>query len=205
MLNTRLALIAVASTGFLTIAAACSPTAGPVTVATAPSASQAGSVASALHNEADVQFAQMMIIHHVGATDMAGLAQQTSNSRQVRELAERINLAQGPEINQMRGWLEEWGEPGPEDSNLRGASHDGMEMGGFDQKDEAEELLNLDGAAFDKKFLNLMVVHHRSALAMANQQITKGQNAEAIELAKTIMSAQESEIVEMENLLNELA
>ena len=71
----------------------------------------------------------MMIIHHQAATDMAGLAQQTSSSGQVRELAERINAAQGPEINQMRGWLEEWGEPAPDESDMSGRAGHGTKGG----------------------------------------------------------------------------
>ena len=145
----------------------------------------------------------MMIIHHQAATDMAGLAQQTSSSGQVRELAERINAAQGPEINQMRGWLEEWGEPAPEESDMSGMAGHGTK-GGTEQQAAMSGLQKLDGTAFDKRFLSLMIAHHRAALAMAAQQVDGGHNAAGVELAKSIIAAQQNEIAEMQTLLGRL-
>lgn len=204
MHNCRFALLAVVGAGLLTILAACSSPAAPATATPNPNSSEVASTTAAPHNKVDVAFAQMMIIHHEGATDMAGLAQQTSSNGQVRELAERINAAQGPEINQMRGWLEEWGEPAPEDSDMSGMARDGMDTGGTDQQAAMNALLKLDGTAFDKKFLSLMVAHHRGALAMATQQVSDGQNAAGIELAKSIIATQQSEIAEMQTLLGKL-
>lgn len=146
----------------------------------------------------------MTIISHVGATDMAGLAQQTSTNEQVRELAERMNAAKGPEINQMRGWLETWGQPPPESSDMSGMAHDGMGIGGLDQQPAMNALLKLDGAAFDKKFLSLMLAHHRGAVAMAAKQVGEGQSPEGIELARNIIATQQSEIAEMETLLGSI-
>ena len=194
----RLQLLAVVG-GLLTILGACSSPAAPVT--TLPDSSGVAPNGAAPHNQADVTFAQMMIIHHVGTTDMAGLAQQASMNGQVRELAERINAAQGPEINQMRGWLETWGESLPENSDMSGMAHDGMGLGGLDQEAAMNALLKLEGTEFDKKFLSLMVAHHQGALAIATQQVNEGQNAEAIEQAKSVIDVHQSEIAEMRTLL----
>lgn len=194
----RLPLLAIVGV-LLTILGACSPPAAPAT--TLPDSSEVAPSGAAPHNEADVSFAQMMIIHHVGATDLAGLAQQTSTNGQVRELAERINAAKGPEVNQMRGWLETWGEPLPENSDMTGMAHDGMGIGGLDQQAAMNALLKLDGTEFDKKFLSLMVAHHQGTLAIATQQVNEGQNAAAIELAKSVIEVHQSEIAEMRTLL----
>ncbi|MBT9405158.1 DUF305 domain-containing protein, partial [Salmonella enterica subsp. enterica serovar Typhimurium] len=61
-------------------------------------------------NEADAMFASMMIVHHEQAVEMSDivLAKDDVDPR-VADLAERIKAAQGPEIEQMQGWLDDWG------------------------------------------------------------------------------------------------
>ena len=203
MPHSRFAFVAVVGAGLLMILAACSSPAAPATVTPNPDSSRVASTTAARYGRVDVEFAQMMIPHHQVATDMAGLAQQTSGSGQVRELAERINTAQGPEINQMRGWLEEWGEPAPEESDTSGMAGHGME-GATEQQAAMNGLKKLDGTAFDRKFLSLMVAHQRAALAMATQQVDRGQNAAGVELARSIIAAQQNEIAEMQTLLGRL-
>ena len=46
------------------------------------------------HNDADVQFAQQMIVHHRGALAMGELAVDRADSQEVRALAEQISAAQ---------------------------------------------------------------------------------------------------------------
>jgi len=159
---------------------------------------------AAAHNDADTTFAQMMVIHHEGAIEMAALAETRTDSTEVRDLAARIKAAQGPEIDRMRGWLEQWGEPAPEDADMGGMGHDGMDMGGLDQQAVMDELDTLDGAAFDRRFLTLMIQHHQGALIMAEQEVAEGSNEPAIALAKDIILAQQKEIAEMEGLLQQL-
>jgi hypothetical protein len=69
-------------------------------------------------NEADVEFAQGMIVHHREALRMAELATGRSQNPQVQDLAERISAAQGPEIETMSGWLEQWGEDVPAEGDV---------------------------------------------------------------------------------------
>ena len=199
--NTRLALITVVPAALLALLTACAPpVAAPSGTTATPSVTQASAGSAALHNEADTTFAQMMVIHHEGAIEMAGLAEKDGSSSEVRALAGRIKAAQGPEIDQMRGWLQAWGEPAPEDSEMAGMGHGGMEMGGLDQQEAMDQLMKLDGKAFDNAFLTLMIEHHQGALTMANQEVANGENAEAVALATTIIAAQQKEIAEMQAL-----
>ena len=50
-------------------------------------------------------------------------------------------------------------------------------------------------------FLTMMVKHHQGAVAMAQTEQQDGKFAEAKQLAGTIISAQQAEIVEMQQLL----
>ena len=201
MNSTRLALISVVPSALLALLTACAPpVAAPTGTTAAPSVSRSGERTTAPRNDADTTFAQMMVIHHEGAIEMAGLAERDGGSSEVRSLAGRIRAAQGPEIDLMRGWLQQWGDPAPEDSDMAGMDHDGMDMGGLDQQAAMEQPKRLDGEAFDKAFLTLMIEHHKGALTMANKEVTEGENADAVALAKLIIAAQQKEIAEMQAL-----
>lgn len=45
-----------------------------------------------------------------------------------------------------------------------------------------------------------MIEHHKGALTMANKEVTEGENADAVALAKLIIAAQQKEIAEMQAL-----
>ncbi|EHT2447442.1 DUF305 domain-containing protein [Proteus sp. G2638] len=57
-------------------------------------------------DNADVAFAQGMIAHHLGAIDMAKIELKYGTDPEMRKLAQAIIDAQGPEIEQMKKWLE---------------------------------------------------------------------------------------------------
>ena len=166
-------------------------------------AARTGSESSA-HNDADVTFVQGMIPHHEGALAMAQLADGRAEDPAVLDLAARIEAAQGPEIETMTGWLEQWGEPLP-DEGMGGMDHgsDGMDMEGMSEED-MDALDSASGAEFDRLFLEMMLGHHRGAVEMAETEIADGSNADAVQLARDIAESQTAEIEEMETLLEEL-
>ena len=145
----------------------------------------------------------MMIEHHVGAIEMADLALERATTPEVRDLATRIREAQGPEIDLMTGWLESKGEP-TGSGNMTGMDHGSVEMDGLDQTEAMADLEQVSGAEFDRRFLQLMIAHHTGALEMAQTQLGDGVNTEMLDLAQTIVDAQEAEIAEMEDLLETL-
>ncbi|HEY0507412.1 MAG: Lipoprotein [Blastococcus sp.] len=155
-------------------------------------------------NDADVAFVQGMIPHHRGAIVMAQLADGRAQDPRVQDLADRIEAAQGPEIQTLTGWLEEWDEPLP-DEDMGGMDHGsgGMDMEGMSEEDMAA-LDSAFGADFDRLFLDLMVDHHRGAVDMAETEIAEGSHADAVDMARGIVESQTAEIQEMETLLTEL-
>ena len=59
-------------------------------------------------------------------------------------------------------------------------------------------LVNKTGNEFDKAFISEMIVHHQGAINMANMALSKAGHQEIKDLAKAIISAQESEIKQMD-------
>jgi uncharacterized protein (DUF305 family) len=56
----------------------------------------------------DEHFLNMMIAHHEGAVVMSKDAEKKAEHPEIRQLAEKIIQAQGPEIEQMKKWKEMW-------------------------------------------------------------------------------------------------
>lgn len=166
------------------------------------SASEApGADASAADaNAADVMFAAMMIPHHEQAVEMADLVLGKDGiDPRVVDLAERIKAAQGPEVETMQEWLDDWGMD-PDDAM---SGDDGM-MGHGDGMMSADDMESLEAANGDEAsrlFLEQMIVHHEGAVDMAEAQVADGQNADAVALAESIIETQTDEIAEMKDLL----
>lgn len=177
---------------------------------TESSAGAESSDESAEFDNADVTFVQGMIPHHRGALAMAQMADGRAEDPRVTGLANRIEAAQEPEIETMTGWLEEWGEPLPEetDDSTGSMDHGSMDMGGTGMEGmSTEDMAALEAASgpeFDRMWLEMMVIHHRGAVEMAQTEIAEGSNAEAVALAEEIADSQAAEIEEMETLLAEL-
>lgn len=149
------------------------------------------------HNQADISFAQEMIPHHAQAIQTAQLAAERSQSQQVRELASRIEQAQDPEIEAMTSWLQAWNAQVPPTEEDHGS---GMGAGGMTPH-QVQQLERATGVQFDRLFLQMMIKHHEGAITMAQNELAKGQNSEAKQLARQIIDAQQAEINEMKALL----
>ncbi|GII81910.1 hypothetical protein Sru01_68920 [Sphaerisporangium rufum] len=151
------------------------------------------------HNDRDIWFAQMMIPHHRQALDMAKPAAKRAG-REVKELAERIEAAQGPEIRTMTGWLESWGVPAPDEDGASIGQMDHAMPGMMSDKD-MKQLEGLKGAAFDRAFLTMMIQHHQGAITMAEEELGAGVYEPARRMAGAIIAGQSAEIRTMRRLL----
>ena len=149
-------------------------------------------------NAADAMFAQMMIPHHTQAVEMSDLMLEKDGiPAAVTSLATRIKAAQGPEIEKMTGWLRSWNQPFEMPSGLA----TGHSMSGMMGDDDMTALKAAQGTEAAKLFLTQMITHHEGAVIMAKTESTDGKNPEAVQLAKDIVTAQETEIQEMKDLL----
>ena len=157
-------------------------------------------------NNADVTFAQSMIPHHEQAVQMAKMAKMHASTPEVKNLADKIEQAQGPEIDTMKGWLKDWGKDESSDDSMGGMDHEsdgsGMkDMPGMMSDGDMSGLEKATGAQFDQMFLTMMIEHHTGAIEMAKTEQSKGKNADAKALAKDIEAVQTTEIADMKKLL----
>ena len=164
-----------------------------------------GSDVSVEHGANDVIFAEMMIPHHQQAVAMSQtLLAKDGVPQEVRDLAERIVAAQGPEIDRMNQMLQAWGEPTVTESDGMGMGHGPMSDGagnGMMSEEQMRQLGDASGPDAARLYLQQMIHHHRGAIVMAQNEADNGQNPQAIALARDIIAAQRAEINEMEGLL----
>ncbi|KTR39224.1 hypothetical protein NS263_11155 [Curtobacterium oceanosedimentum] len=189
--TTRTLAIAAALTLGLTLAGCSTGNTG--SAADSSSSTSAASV----HNDQDVMFAQMMLPHHKQAVEMSDmlLAKGSGVDPDVATLAKQIKAEQSPEIRQLTGWLEGWGEPTESEHSGTGHSMSGM-MSDSDMSD-------LDQASA-KLYLEQMVQHHKGAVDMAKTEVDKGKNTDAVAMAKSIVSSQTEQITQMQDMLASL-
>jgi len=203
MRTTRFAALTVSAVFAL---AACGGGDDSGSAASSPSVSAETSAGA--HNAQDVSFAQGMIPHHQQAVEMAELADGRAASAQVKDLAARVEKAQGPEISTMSGWLKAWDEKVPE--SMPGMDHSGMEgmegmdgMAGMMDSADMDKLKKASGKEFDSMFLTMMVEHHKGAVEMATTEKAKGEYKDATAMAGDIVTSQNAEISEMKKLLGD--
>ncbi|MEW1981843.1 DUF305 domain-containing protein [Citricoccus sp. NPDC079358] len=169
----------------------------------APSATATGSAEeiSAEHNDADVMFAQMMLPHHEQAVEMSEmLLAKDDVPAEVADFAQRVIEAQGPEIERMNAMLTAWdAEPMAE---MEGMDHGGMS--GMMSEEDMAALEEAQGTEAARLYLDQMTAHHEGAVDMAQDQVDNGQNPQAVALAEQVITAQEAEIAEMEQMLGNL-
>jgi len=125
------------------------------------------------YSAADIEFMSGMIPHHAQAVLIAGWAGSHGARPDVRILCERIVVGQRDEIDTMRTWLRDRGEPVP----AADATHHRMKMNGVEHDMlmpgmlTPEELARLDkarGPEWDRLFLEGMIKHHQGALKMVD-------------------------------------
>ena len=121
-------------------------------------------IADTSYNSHDVHFLQMMIMHHDQAMVMSKLAPLRTNSKNILDLAGRIDSSQEDEMLFMKSWLQDRNESTDYKHN-----HKMMKMAGMASPEEISQLKESDGVEFDRLFLRLMINHHDGAIEMVDE------------------------------------
>ncbi|MFJ6024944.1 DUF305 domain-containing protein [Brevundimonas sp. NPDC092305] len=167
----------------------------------------------------DVAFMQHMIVHHGQAVEMVGLLEAQGESDTVKLLGRRIAMSQEAEIEVMRTWLRDRGQP----LEMAGMGHAGMDhsaheghampasetalMPGMLSPAQMQRLAAARGADFDRLFLEGMIQHHQGALDMVDEMLARPDAAEdpmLSDFASSVVGDQTAEIRRMQFVLSDL-
>ena len=162
---------------------------------------------------ADVHFMQGMISHHGQALRMTSLVADRTSRKDIRLLAEKIDVSQRDEIAMMKRWLWERHESAPAEM----AAHDlplpaehemHMEMPalmpGMLTEPEMAQLAAAKTGEFDRLFLTFMIKHHEGAVSMVAHLFATagaGQESEIFRFATDVDVDQHGEINRMQAML----
>ncbi|MGW4028444.1 DUF305 domain-containing protein [Streptomyces sp. NPDC004838] len=190
--------------------------AGAATVATAGDGDGSGPRTPA-SDSAEAGFARDMSVHHQQAVEMSFIVRDRTEDEEVRRLAYDIANTQANQRGMMLGWLDLWGLPKVDadaepmawmaDEGGQGghagheASSDGSPMPGMATPAQLERLGKLNGKEAEIEYLQLMIVHHNSGVAMAEGCVKLCTVAPEKELAEGMVAAQRSEVELMVDLL----
>jgi uncharacterized protein (DUF305 family) len=155
-------------------------------------------------------FARDMSSHHAQAVELGMLAHEKSTNPEVRLLGADIALTQQAQIGMMQTWLRDW-NLGPTGSQPRmawmpdggGTIRDGL-MPGMATEAEMAQLRAATGNDFDLLFLRLMRQHHLGGIHMAQAAEERAGDGDVRWLAETMVSGQQREITDIQNLLARL-
>ncbi len=138
----------------------------------------------------DLDFANMMIMHHQAAIDMSEIALAKGSDAQVKTWAQQIITAQKAEIEQMQALVKNYKMP--EMKKEGGEMHNelGETMKMMMDKMKA---MTMSGNT-DKDFVMMMIPHHESAVTMAEDEISHGKQLELKKMAQKIITDQTKEI-----------
>ena len=162
------------------------------------------------YSDGDVDFMTGMIPHHAQAVLIAGWAASHGARPELRVLCERMVVGQRDEIEFMRNWLRDRGEPVPEANathhrmKMNGVEHD-MLMPGMLTAGQLAELDKARGPEWDRLFLTFMIGHHEGALTMVDELFNSFgalQDEDVYKLASDIHADQTIEIERMRKMLS---
>jgi uncharacterized protein (DUF305 family) len=155
-----------------------------------------GQGARASGGKSDQAFLEAMIPHHESAVQMANVAKQRGQHKEIQDVAVDIVAEQSKEIMQMERihkrlfGSEITPDPGAHDELGLSAKEAGME-----HMDAAAALER--ARPFDRAFIDEMVGHHQGAIRMARAALSRTRDSEIKDLADAIVAAQTKEIVQM--------
>jgi uncharacterized protein (DUF305 family) len=165
------------------------------------------------YSQADIDFMTGMVPHHAQAVLIAGWAASHGARPEVRTLCERMVVAQRDEIELMRNWLRDRGQPVPPANathhrmKMNGVEHD-MLMPGMLSEAELKQLDKARGPEWDRLFLTFMIRHHEGALEMVDDLFESYgalQDDDMYKFASDMYADQLIEIERMEKMLADVS
>ena len=167
----------------------------------------------------DAGFARDMTAHHAQAVDMSLTIRSKSTSTDVRTLAYDVVTTQENQRGQMMAWLQTWGLPlavsGQRMDWMKqtGHHHTGLPQGqmlladgrmpGMASSAQLQQLSAATGKNAEILYLQLMIVHHRAGVEMAQAAVDAADRPEVVRLARSMVQGQTGEINLMTDMLKQ--
>lgn len=157
-------------------------------------------------NQTDLQFLDMMLMHHADGVKMAQMGVEKAQNADVKALAQKMADDQQKDIEEMQAMRDEHfsGQPKAEMMTVKGREMT-MEMMMKMAEEDMKKLEAASGAEFDRTFLDVFMKHHQMAIDMSKAENSKGKDADVKKKAREISAKQTKEMGEMKRLKAKVA
>lgn len=139
----------------------------------------------------DAQFLDRMIKHHQDGISMAKMAQQKSQSQELKDMTQKMISDQQKKLTQMQQWRNDLYSNVPKVKEMGPA----LDM---------SELQASRGKVFDDKFLSKMSEHHEMGVKMFEEARVKASNQNIRNFANEGARQQSMEIQRMEEMKTDM-
>jgi uncharacterized protein (DUF305 family) len=148
-----------------------------------------------LSGDPDHHFAKMMIMHHRGAIEMAGIVLSKGQDTTVIRMAKNMTDKQNKEIEKLNTFL----KTHPVNQGESPAFNSKIKIS-MEKMHRNADLQYINGNT-DHDFAIIMIVHHQSAIEMADLILSAGSDASIATMAKMMKDDQELEIEQLQKWL----
>ena len=158
----------------------------------------------------EVGFLRDMVDHHEQAVRMSLLVIPLDGvSPAVRDVAVGIIASQRHDVGRMEAWLDDWqiGRGAPSRPAMAWMGHPPVapaDMPGMATRADLQALAASTAQDAERRFIDLMVEHHRAGVTMAEQAAARAESAKVVRLAELIAAGQQEEILELQSLRRQL-
>ena len=151
-------------------------------------------MAMPMTEDPDIDFSEMMMMHHRGAISMANIQLESGENDSLKRTAQKIITEQQMEIEELEairaGLVDDNSDP----------SFKMEQMESMMKGEKVADVQIITGDT-DNDFATLMIVHHQGAIDNASSYLHHGENAQLRAIATRIIEAQNMEIQELGNWL----
>ncbi len=148
----------------------------------------------------EIQYLDTMVKHHEDGIKMFEMAGDEPSSPTVKVMAEKMVADQEKEIPELKALREKISPEAPAAINMKL-----MMIGKEDMsKMDMSGLEKVSGMEFDRKFLEMTIMHHQCAVDMSDVALKKSKNIDFKKQVQMIHDKQKEEIVSMKKLLAEM-
>ncbi|HEV8163705.1 MAG TPA: DUF305 domain-containing protein [Actinomycetota bacterium] len=142
-------------------------------------------------NDADVAFAQGLLLADDHATEVIELVSSHTSRPELTALAEQTLSSRGEEITKVQAWLGRWGKPVEPGAGL---DPETQVPPGLLSDEQLNQLDQLKGTGFDLAFVDAFTAHHRGVIELASKELREGSLGEVKALARQVVDGRKAEI-----------
>lgn len=176
-----------------------------LTIGAAVALARATNSVTAHDSPPDVEFIDMMMMHHQQGVEMARLAEQKAQLPRLKEFAAKAATDQQQDAEKLQQLRERLFANEAKADKMR-MSGKTMTMAQMDRMSQADmqKLNAASGPEFDHTFLDIFTKHHQMAIQMSRTEVARGQRQEVKDIARETITKQTKEVGEMGEMMKQV-